>query len=173
MSEEVSEQDGIDNVFMARVVSFAPWYIAVGTAISFLWLYLVVGEFVLAGLPESLGWCAVLGTAGANYWALEQRFLGFTPDSARRQRIMTLVVVGASLVLLILLGFLFGSALPEPVATLLLFVSVGLAAFWRRTKRRRLYASLPREPHWRVAARIVLVILVTMAAFGAMVARYG
>jgi hypothetical protein len=171
MSEDDICPDDIDAAQLSRAVRFAPWYVAIATWTAMCWLYIVVGEFVLSGLPEWLGWVTVVATTVANYWALERRFLAHMLSNMVWQRIKTLLVVLLFFLLALLLAMFFGSLLPEPVVTVLLLAVVGVLAWWKRVKRRRLYATLPKDLAWRAAARSVVVAVSTLLAMGALVGR--
>jgi hypothetical protein len=171
MSERALEQDDMYGLLIGRAFHFAPRYIAFGTAITLCWLYLIAGEFVLSGLPEGFGWVTVIAVTVANYWSLERRLIGYLPDRSLRRRSMTLLVVCLISALMLLFGLILGLLLPEPAVTLMLLAVLGILAFWHHGKWRRLYPDLPRDPRWRVASRIALVVLCTIVALGAMAAR--
>lgn len=139
-------------------VRFAPRYLAISQAVLVAWLYLAFGEFVLAGLPEGLGWFFLIAIGGLDYFIAESRIAPYYfPERSTQQRVTilawTAVVCGALLFSAMLLGALF----PEPVVTVLLFVVLAFLAFSNHLKRTKLLSLLPTQSSWIVSARVMLV----------------
>lgn len=157
------------------VPASTPWYLVGTTTTTLWWSYLVVGEFVLSGLPETLGWLMVVALGASNYWAMERRhaLCLASVSLAQRGKILgaTMLTIGVTWFLAILIG----SFVPEPLFTLMLFPVAGAFAWRMRKTRRRIFSSvqpdMPPVPAWRLAAIVVTVTLSTMLAMAAVLAR--
>jgi hypothetical protein len=171
MTDPLVDPDDFEAQLLARRVRVAPYYVAVTTAMVAVWTYLVVGEFVLAGVPEWLGWTTVLLTVGSYYWVQERRFFIYMTDNMLRQRAVTLFVIGLMILLTLLMAIILGLMLPEPMVTAMLVVVVGIVAWWKRGVRLRLYATLRQDEGWRRLGKATLVGSFTILALGALIAR--
>jgi hypothetical protein len=171
MNEEVFDPNDAQVAFSTHAIRFAAWYVAISTATVLLWMYLVVGEFVLSGLPEWLGWFAVILATGASYWAAERQLFQYLTAKTLWQRLTTLFVVGCLFAMALLTALVLGALLPEPAVTVMLLILAGIITWWKRGVRRRLYPALPRDQGLRVVARVTIVGVVTLAAAGALLSR--
>ena len=167
----IIEPDDFEEQVMARRVRVAPYYVAVTTTVVALWSYLVAGEFVLAGVPEWLGWGTVLFAAGSNFWLQERRLFVYMASNTLRQRFITLLVTCLMILTALLTASLLGLLLPEPVVTAMLFALVGIAAWWQRGLRLRHFALLWQDEGWRKLGKVAFVGVFTICAFGALIAR--
>ncbi len=165
------EPDDFEQQLMARRVRVAPYYVAVTTAMVALWSYLVAGEFVLAGVPEWLGWATVLFAAGSCLWVQERRLFVYMASNTLRQRVVTLLVICLMILTVLLMASLLGMLLPEPVVTAMLLALVGIAAWWQRGVRLRHFALLWQDDGWRKLGKVAFVGVFTIFAFGALIAR--
>jgi hypothetical protein len=155
----------------ARSIRLVPWYVASATVLMFMWLYLVVGEFVLAGLPEALGWFLVLGIVSANYRALRRQFEGYWRGHRVRSVVWNVLLTVAMILMVLLISMLIGSLLPEQVTTLLLLLLAGISTWAKRRVRMRVFPAVPRSVGWRLFAQFFGVGLVTVVAVAMLVTR--
>jgi hypothetical protein len=171
MNATLIEPDDFEEQLIARRVRVAPYYVAVTTTMVALWSYLVVGEFVLAGVPEWLGWATVLMTIGSYYWAQERRLFVYMMNNTPRQRAVALLVICLMILTALLMASLLGLLLPEPVVTAMLLALLGVAAWWQRGVRLRHYALLWQDEGWRKLGKVAFVGVFTIFALGALIAR--
>lgn len=134
------------------------------------WLFLTLGEFVLAGLPEGLGWFMLIALSAIGYFAAEMRVaaylrvVAYLPGRSLKDRLSTLAMVGLGCFALLLLTMILGAFLPEPLVTVVLFGVIGLVALWKRAKQSQATESLRPQGSWIVAVRLILVGAVSVAA---------
>lgn len=156
-------------------VRFAPWYLALTTTTTLWWSYLVIGEFVLSGLPEFFGWFVLLLLVAVDLWRVGRRFSVYLPRESARQRLLMLGAAGVCLFLSLVLAIVFGLFLPEPIATVLMFPILGLFALWLRRVRIRRFPlvepAVPSTPVWRIAAKSIAIIVATLLAVAGALAR--
>jgi hypothetical protein len=171
MSEATLDPNDSDDVFLARTTRLGPQQLSFATFTTFLWIYLVVGEFVLSGLPEALGWTIVIATTGANYWALERELAGYLRNNLQWRRAMTLLQVVLMFLVVLLLAIILGIVLPERAVTILLFVSIAVMALWNGRVRARHFPVLPRPNRGRRVAWVAMISVLTLAAVAALLAR--
>jgi len=171
MTEPLADPDDDNAQLMTRQIQMAPRYVAGTTALVILWIYVIVGEFVLAGVPEWLGWGTVLSIATVYYWTQERRLFAYMTSNSWRQRLLTIGVIVLMILIALLLAIVLGAVLPEPVVTMLILMLIGLAARWKRAVRLRLYANLWQNEGWRRLGKTTFVGAFTILAFGALIAR--
>lgn len=158
-------------LLQSRRVRSASRFVAVSTALVALWIYLVAGEFVIAGVPEWLGWITVLLTTGTYYWALQRRLAVYMSSNTWRRHLGTLSVTCLVLVLALFMALILGVALPEPLVTVMVLVLIGIFALWKRKIRLRLYDGLWPNVGWKKLAQVVFIGTFTIFAMGALLAR--
>lgn len=162
---------GIESPIVSAALAFAPRYLALTTATVLWWSYLVLGEFVLAGVPEWFGGIIVVALGGAGYLALERRLAIYLPLVSRRLRLATWCVVGFVCGAGLFFSFILSAVLPEPVTTLLMLVTAAVLTWWKGRKRKQLLLGLQPESSPLVAIRAMLVGLMTLAAVILLVTR--
>ncbi|HEY5962242.1 MAG TPA: hypothetical protein VIV60_37055 [Polyangiaceae bacterium] len=160
----MSDPNGPEGALLARAIHFAPWYVAIATATTLWWSFLVAGEFVLFGLPESLAAIAVLSLGGAHYWTLERRFSAYMPMNTSRQRLTTVLVIVLLFLLVLGVAMVLGVLVPESFLTTMLFGLVAGVALWQRRTRMTLYTAVAASRGLRVILKLVLASITTVIA---------
>ena len=171
MNEAILDPNDIETIVLARATRFAPRHIAYVTTTAVLWTYLVMGEFVLAGMPEVLGWLVLLAVLATNYWTMERRLSDYLLDRPRAKRLKAMLSVSVMFVFALVLAIVMGTILPEPAVTLLMFLLVAAVSLWNASARKKHFSALPRPSLMRRVMAWSIVSVLTLGAVMAMLAR--
>jgi hypothetical protein len=163
MNEDYLLLEAPDALTSQKARKLAPQMIAWNTALVAVWLYLALGEFVVArNLPEFVAFSAILVVAALVFCSSENRYGTYLAGRTPSQRTLTFFHACGLFFLLLLLAILFGSSLPESLAPPMLLLSCcGMVAYRTKLKRRWFKGLMP-APIWQTLTLYLGIGLVTL-----------
>lgn len=141
-----------------RAARVAPWVLSGDVASTFLFGFLVLGQWVTRlGFPEVLAWIALATMVTGSLFHTDHRLERYLQGRAFGRRLGALAIALGLAAILLALGVLVGMWLPDPFVVLFLGSLWGLYLLYRLRVDRNLYADLPTLPRWAGVARLAIV----------------